>query len=59
MPNIAAALREEISRLARKEIRSQTVKLWKASAEYRGHIADLRQRVQDLERILACDTYWR
>ncbi len=48
MPNIAAALRQEISRLARKEIRSQTVKLRKASAEYRRHIADLRQCVQHL-----------
>ncbi len=50
MPNVGAVLREEITRLARKEIRSQTEALRKASASYRRHIADLRRRVEDLER---------
>jgi hypothetical protein len=34
MPNIAAVLKQEISRLARKEIRRQTNALRKASAAY-------------------------
>ena len=50
MPNVGAVLREEITRLARKEIRSQTEALRKASVLYRRHIADLRRRVEDLER---------
>ena len=50
MPNVGAVLREEITRLARKEIRSQTEALRKASVSYRRHIADLRRRVEDLER---------
>ena len=50
MPNIAAVLREEITRLARKEIKSQTESLRKASAAYRRHIADLKRRVEELER---------
>ena len=53
MPNIAAVLREEISRVARKEIRNQTESLRKTSAVYRRHIADLKRRVQDLEREVA------
>lgn len=50
MPNIAVALREEISRLARKEIRSQTDALRKASAEYRKNIAEMRRQVSELQR---------
>ena len=50
MPNIAAALREEISRLARKEIRRQTSVLRKASVQYRKDIAEMKRRVSDLQR---------
>ena len=50
MRNIAVALREEISRLARKEIRSQTEALRKASAEYRKKIAEMRRQVSELQR---------
>ncbi len=53
MPNIAAVLREEITRLARKEIRNQTEALRKASAAYRRHLADLKRRVEELEREVA------
>jgi DNA-binding transcriptional regulator YiaG len=53
MPNIAVALREEISRLARKEIRSQTEALRKASNQHRKHIADMRRRVSELEHKVA------
>jgi DNA-binding transcriptional regulator YiaG len=52
MPNIAVVLKEEIARLARKEMRSQTQELKKASAQYRSHIAALRKRVETLERQL-------
>ena len=50
MPNIAVVLREEIARLARKEIRAETQEFRKASAQYRAHIAALRRRVEALER---------
>ena len=53
MPNIAVALREEIARLARKEIKSQTLALRRASAAHRRHIADLRRHLEGLERQLA------
>jgi DNA-binding transcriptional regulator YiaG len=49
MPNIAAVLKEEIARLARKEIRSQTNVLRKASVQYRKDIAELKRRVSDLQ----------
>jgi DNA-binding transcriptional regulator YiaG len=52
MPNIAVVLKEEIARLARKEMRAQTQELKKASAQYRTHIAGLRKRVETLERQL-------
>lgn len=52
MPNIANVLKEEIARLARKEVRAQTQELKKSSAAYRTHIAALRRRVDQLEREL-------
>jgi DNA-binding transcriptional regulator YiaG len=52
MPNIAAVLKDEIARIARKEVRAQTEEFKKASAQYRAHIAALRRRVDDLERQL-------
>lgn len=53
MPNIAAALKEEISRLARKELRANTDSLKKAVATYRSEIAALKRRMQTLERQVA------
>ncbi|MDB5858032.1 MAG: transcriptional regulator, family-like protein [Ramlibacter sp.] len=50
MPNIAVVLKEEIARLARKEVRAQTQEFKKASAQYRTHIAALRKRIETLER---------
>jgi len=50
MPNIAAVLKGEIARIARKEVRAQTEEFRKASAQYRGHIAALRRRIDELER---------
>src|SRR4051812_34918962 len=53
MPNIASALKEEISRLARKELRANTDSLKKAVATYRSEIAALKRRMQTLERQVA------
>jgi DNA-binding transcriptional regulator YiaG len=50
MPNITTVLKEEILRLARKEIRGQTSALKKASAQYRKDIAEMKRRVSDLQR---------
>jgi DNA-binding transcriptional regulator YiaG len=52
MPNIAAVLKDEIARIARKEVRTQTQDFKKASAQYRTHIAALRRRIDELERQL-------
>lgn len=52
MPNIAAVLKDEIARIARKEVRAQTGDFKKASAQYRSTIAALRRRVDELERQL-------
>ena len=49
MPNIAAVLKEEISRIARKEIRSETASLKKASSQYRRDIAELKRQVSNLQ----------
>jgi DNA-binding transcriptional regulator YiaG len=50
MSNVASVLKEEISRIARKEIRRETSSLKKSSTTYRSEIAALKRRVQDLER---------
>jgi DNA-binding transcriptional regulator YiaG len=50
LSNIAAALRAEIIRLARKELRAATAKLRKASAQYRSDIAALKRRIAGLEK---------
>ena len=49
MPNVAAVLKEEISRIARREIRSETTSLKKASAQYRRDIAKLKRQVSNLQ----------
>lgn len=48
--NLATALKSEISRVARKELRGETKTLKKSSAQYRGDIATLKRRVADLEK---------
>jgi DNA-binding transcriptional regulator YiaG len=53
MPNIAAVLKEEISRLSRKEARRETEAIRKASAQYRRHIAALKRQVAKLDRQVA------
>lgn len=52
MPNFVSALKDEISRVARKAIRAEISSLKKSSATHRSEIAALKRRVQDLERQL-------
>ncbi len=49
MPNMATVLKEEISRLARKQIRSETASLKKASSQHRRDIAELKRQVSNLQ----------
>jgi DNA-binding transcriptional regulator YiaG len=53
LSNIVIALKAEVTRLARKEVRSETAKLKKASAQYRSDIAALKRRVAVLEKQLS------
>lgn len=53
MPNIATALKQEISRIARKELRAGTDSSKKAIAAYRHEIAQLKRRMHSLEREVA------
>jgi DNA-binding transcriptional regulator YiaG len=50
MPNIAALLKSEISRLARREIRQQVTPLRKIAATQRRDIAALKRAIETLER---------
>ena len=52
MANVASVLKEEIARVARKEVRRETAALKKASATYRTEIAALKRRALELERQL-------
>jgi len=49
MPNIATVLKDEISRISRKEIRSETAVVKKASAQYRREIAELKRQVSNMQ----------
>ena len=53
MPNIGSVLKEEISRLSRKEVRKLSAPASKASARHRHQIAALNKKVVQLERTLA------
>ena len=53
MPNLASVLKAETSRLARKEVRTQTATMKKASATHRREIAELKRLVQDLSKRVA------
>lgn len=50
--NIATALKAEISRVARKEVRRETESLKQSSSRYRSEIAALKVRLAALERSL-------
>jgi DNA-binding transcriptional regulator YiaG len=52
MPDIASILKQEIARVARKELRRETAALKKASAAHRSEIAALKRRFAETERRL-------
>lgn len=52
MPNIATVLKDEIARVARKEIRSELALLKRQSAQYRRDIAAFKRENADLKRRL-------
>jgi DNA-binding transcriptional regulator YiaG len=53
MPNIGTLLKQEITRLSRREIRGQVQTTKKASSQYRRQIAALKRQVATLERQMA------
>ena len=53
MPNIATVLKEEIARVARKEVRGEMSTLKKAATKARADGAALKRRVATLEKQLA------
>lgn len=52
MANLASALRSEIARLARKELRAETETLKRVVASQRSDIAGLKRRTSELEKSL-------
>ena len=52
MPNIAKVLKDEITRVARKEFRGETQASKKAAASSRSEIAKLKRRIAELEKIV-------
>lgn len=50
MPNIATVLKDEMTRLCKKELRAQLEPVREASARYRKEIAGLKRRMAVLER---------
>ena len=50
--DIATALKSEISRVSRKEVKSEIQTLKKGSVQYRSDIAALKRRVTELERLV-------
>lgn len=50
MPNIQNLLKSEITRIARKEIKTEVVRLHSAASKYRSEIAALKRRVDTLEK---------
>ena len=53
MSTLATIFKDEIIRLARKEVRAQTEPLRKSSAGYRHQIAELKRTVAQLQRAVA------
>ena len=52
MSNLASTLRDEISRLARKEIRQQVDPLKKSNAQLRRTVASLKSELAELQRTM-------
>jgi DNA-binding transcriptional regulator YiaG len=53
MPNVGSLLKDEITRVSRKEIRKETLATKKATSQHRHHIAALSKKVAILERQVA------
>jgi DNA-binding transcriptional regulator YiaG len=53
MPNLAAVLRQEICRLAKREIRSQTAATKQAVVQYRRDIAGLKRQLREQAKEIA------
>ena len=53
MPNLGSVLKDEIRRLARREIRSQVAVTKRAAAQHRRDIAELKRLVKSLANRLA------
>lgn len=53
MPNIASVLKEEIRRLARKEVKSEVNSLRKTVTQHRREIARLKRELQSSRRVLS------
>lgn len=49
MTTFAASLKNEIARVARKQLRDELLGLRKGSANFRSEIAELKRRIKDLE----------
>ena len=50
MPNLAAVMKDEIRRLARKEIKAETAAVKRSVAQHRKDITELKRQVRDLTR---------
>jgi DNA-binding transcriptional regulator YiaG len=53
MTSLATALKDEIRRLARKEIKARTETMARAVAQYRGEIARLKRQLREHEKQIA------
>ncbi len=53
MPNLAATLKEEIRRLAKKEVKAQTDSTKQAVAQYRREIANLKRQLREQDKKIA------
>ena len=50
MPNLSSVIKSEITRLARKEIKSGIAPIRKANSEQRRQIAELKRQIASLQR---------
>ena len=50
MANLATVLKNEIARLARKEVRAETAAMRTAVSKYRSDIAELKRTIKDQQR---------
>lgn len=50
MPDIARVLKEEIQRIARKEVKAATTQIQKTNATLRRSVADLKRRLAAIEK---------